>query len=252
MPTLTTLAEWDSASIINAVKADGIVVLDQFFDEKKLSALNAEFSRLFDMSVDGVKTHHKSDYLDAKHIDPQKLNKTKFPVLTRLADDPLLRKTAEGYFQKPIIYPHKIFATLSTGTGEPVQKLPFVAHTDRFQMFKYMIYLHDVTAENGAMAVAPGKQKEMALKRLEWIRSGKAYTARPNIIPEYDSHLIPVEARGGSVLVFDTDVPHKAGRTIPGEQRRALRIDIVCPSYAGTNGKRNLLDLLFRRKAVAD
>lgn len=252
MPVPSILTEWDSRSIVDSVKSDGIVVLDRFFGGEKLKALNAEFSLLFDAQGEKVQTHHKTEYIDAKHIDPRKLDRKKFPALSSLADDPVLRQSAEDYFQKPIIYPHKIFATWSKGTEQALKKLPFVAHTDRFQMFKYMIYLHDVTATTGAMAAAPGRHKELAARRLEWIRSGKPYEQRPNVLHEFDAELTPVEAKAGSILVFDTDVPHKAGHVQPGFERHSLRIDIVCPSYAGTNGKRKLMDRLFRRKVVTD
>jgi len=252
MSAPTVLSKWDSSTIVNAVKSDGIVVLEGFFAGEKLAALNAEFSLLFEGPSEGVHTHHKTEYLDAKHVDPHKLDRNRFPTLSSLADDPVLRRSAEDYFQKPIIYPHKIFATWSTGTEEVPQKLPFVAHTDRFQMFKYMIYLHDVTAENGAMAAAAGEQKKLAQTRLDWIASGKPYEQRPNILPENAFDLKPVEARAGSVLVFDTDTPHKAGKALPGQQRRALRIDIVCPSYAGTTGRRSLLKRLFGKPVVTD
>ena len=252
MSAFTTLNEWDSGTIVEKVKSDGIVVLNRFFNAQQLDILNAEFDALFEAPAEGVHTHHRAEYLDAKMVDPRKLDAGKFPVLAGLADDQVLRRAAEDYFRKPIIYPHKIFATWSWGTEDPVPTLPFVAHTDRFHMLKYMIYLHDVTAANGAMAAAPGKHIELAPQRLAWLQSGKPYEKRPNIIPQYDNALVPIEAEAGSILVFDTDVPHKAGKAVPGQERKALRIDIVCPSYAGTTGKRGILRRLFGSAPVTD
>jgi hypothetical protein len=89
MPAPAVLTKWDSRSIVDAVKADGIVVLDRFFDGEKLPALNAEFSLLFEGRNDGVRTHHKTDYLDAKNVDPRKLDRGRFPILSGLANDPV-------------------------------------------------------------------------------------------------------------------------------------------------------------------
>ena len=103
-------------------------------------------------------------------------------------------------------------------------------------MFKYMVYLHDVSEEGGAMSVAVGRHKEPAERRLAWIKSGKPYQERLNVLG--DMELTPVEASAGSVLVFDTDMPHKAGHVRLGKERHTLRIDVVCPAYAGMAQKR--------------
>lgn len=253
MTSWAMLSTWDSESIVHAVKSDGIVVLDRFFGQNELTTLNGEFSALFKgENVEGTKRHQKTEYLDAKHLMPERLDRKKFPALSGLTDDTVLRKAAEDYFRKPIIYPQKIFATWSAGTERPVQALPFVLHTDRFHMFKYMIYLHDVNAASGAMVAAPGRHRELAQKRLDWLASGRPYEKRPNILDDIDFELVPIEASAGSVLVFDTDVPHKAGHVRKGLERRSIRIDIVCPDYAGTTGKRSILNRIFRAKAVTD
>jgi len=239
MTSYATLTQWDAQTIADHVRADGIVVLDGFFSGEKLDHLNREFRKLY-LGTDkpGVRTHSKASHMHALDIDPGKLDQSAFPSLATLADDPVLKSAAGLFFGKPIIYPHKLFATWLRGTEQPVAQLPNVAHTDRLQMFKYMIYLHDVSEDVGAMSVAPGRHKDLAERRQAWIKSGKSYEERPNILGDTAEELRPVEASAGSVLVFDTDMPHKAGHVHLGKERRTLRIDVVCPTYAGTAKKR--------------
>jgi hypothetical protein len=253
LASYATLTQWNAQTIADHVRNDGIVVLDRFFPSDKLDLLNREFRELY-ASIDqpGVRSHSQTASAHALTLDPDKLDRSKFSALPTIADDPVLRGAAEVYFGKPIIYPHKLFATWLRGTERPVPQLPSVPHTDRFQMFKYMVYLHDVSAEGGAMAVAPGYHNEFAKRRLAWIKSGKPYQERPNILSGMDKILEPVEASAGSVLVFDTDMPHRAGHVHLGLERHTLRIDVVCPAYAGTMGKQSWLDRLFSKPVVAD
>jgi len=253
LTSYATLTQWNAQTIADRVRDDGIVVLDRFFSGEKLDHLNREFRDLYAaIGQPGVRTHSRTSHMHALDVTPDKLNRNAFPALATIADDPVLKCAAEIFFGKPIIYPHKLFATWLRGTEKPVPQLPNIPHTDRFQMFKYMVYLHDVSEDGGAMAVAPGRHKELAERRVAWIRSGKPYQERPNVLGDMDDALKPVEASAGSVLVFDTDMPHRAGHVHLGKERHTLRIDVVCPVYAGTAGKLGWLDRLFPKREVAD
>lgn len=253
MTSYATLTQWDAQTIADHVKADGIVLLDRFFSGEKLEQINREFKKLYASDgTPGVRTHSQSPHAHALAVNPAKLDREAFPALATVADDPVLKSAAQKFFGKPVIYPHKLFATWLRGTQQPVAKLPNVPHTDRLQMFKYMIYLHDVTEDRGAMAAAPGHHQQFAERRLDWLKSGKPYQDRPNILDDMGAGLKPIEASAGSILVFDTDMPHKAGHVHLGRERLTLRIDVVCPTYAGTSAKRGFLDRLFPKKEITD
>ena len=47
------------------------------------------------------------------------------------------------------------------------------------------------------------------------------------------NEIVPITGEAGTLLIFDTDVPHKAGGLKQGRKREALRIDSLSPSHSG-------------------
>jgi hypothetical protein len=66
--------------------------------------------------------------------------------------------------------------------------------------------------------------------RREWISDGKHRNLRDKEVYDKTNKLLPVRAKKGSVIVFDTDVTHRAGVIESKElSRNVVRLDAFCP-----------------------
>ena len=87
---------------------------------------------------------------------------------------------------------------------------------------KFFLYLNDVSARNGALAVEPGSHEKNRTLRQKLIRDKIPYPKWPSIF-KLSKEIIPIEAEAGSLIIFDTDTTHHAGQIDAGETRKIIR-----------------------------
>jgi hypothetical protein len=102
-------------------------------------------------------------------------------------------------------------------------------HFDRGHCFKYFIYLTDVTKNSGAFSCSPGSRlRGSELRKNAWGSNNynnvknRIELDYPDILEDYPS--IPVEAKRGTLIVFDTDTFHKGGEVEEGKERLVVRL----------------------------
>ena len=94
-------------------------------------------------------------------------------------------------------------------------------HYDVQKCLKFFIYLNDVTANNGAFVFIGGTH--------HWVENIRRSSDASNItfenrdfsrkLPFDESHVIPLEAKAGTMFIFDTDIFHRTGTTSLGERK---------------------------------
>lgn len=117
----------------------------------------------------------------------------------------------------------------SIGSQDVEMELPYLPHFDRDRRFKVMIYLSDVSEDNGPISFAEVSQEDLA--SIERLRLGFLQTSeRPpdemrlrNVVDT--STLRTVVGPAGTVVVFDTNNPHRAGSVEGGRSREVFRLD---------------------------
>ena len=93
-------------------------------------------------------------------------------------------------------------------------------HFDVQQTLKFFLYLNNVTATNGAFCCVPGSHK-----KTEEIRSkhGSKLTYENRHLTrqlEYNQdQVIPIAGKAGDLIIFNTDVWHRAGIVKKGERK---------------------------------
>jgi len=118
---------------------------------------------------------------------------------------------------------------VSTGSQGVQTDLPYLPHFDRDRRFKVMIYLSDVSEENGPISFAEVSQDDLA--SIEKTRLGLLQASdcppvemsKRNVVKT--SLLKNVVGPAGSVVVFDTNNPHCAGSVEEGRSREVFRLD---------------------------
>lgn len=126
-------------------------------------------------------------------------------------------------------------AWIQTSTAETVARsidtVPFVPHLDYQRYLKAMWYLVDISVSNGAMHVA-GEQPEGNESKRRSLRPGYKERKENVFTHRQESDFTPIEAPAGSLLCFDTNVPHHAGRLIESEAKRVVvRFDFAVPQW---------------------
>jgi hypothetical protein len=102
-------------------------------------------------------------------------------------------------------------------------------HFDRNWCLKFFIYLTDIDESSGAFSCSIGsKAKGAELRKAAW--SVKEYEDvknrieidYPELLKEYPPQ--PIEAKAGTLIVFDTDTFHRGGKVEPDNHRLVVRL----------------------------
>jgi ectoine hydroxylase-related dioxygenase (phytanoyl-CoA dioxygenase family) len=92
-------------------------------------------------------------------------------------------------------------------------------HFDVQRTLKFFLYLGDTTAKNGAFSCIPGSH--LITDKIRKENSDKiSYENREfsRMLPYDPKDIISVEGNAGSLIIFDTDVFHQAGKVSDGER----------------------------------
>ena len=130
-------------------------------------------------------------------------------------------------------YCSSIFATHDYKNNEGLARNGWL-HFDRTNCLKFFIYLTDINKTNGAFSCSPGsRSKGKELRKKAWV--SKNYENVKNRIElDYKELIIkypvfPVEAKAGTLIVFDTDCFHKGGECEDGKSRLVVRAHCTTP-----------------------
>ena len=107
--------------------------------------------------------------------------------------------------------------------------LPYLPHIDKKRYFKVFLYLNDISESDGAFTIACNSSvKENEKLRLNWWNnsSNNLHGNKHGLLMQDDKFIfIPIEMKRGSIVGFDTNVPHYAGKVEEGRVRKVLRFN---------------------------
>jgi ectoine hydroxylase-related dioxygenase (phytanoyl-CoA dioxygenase family) len=216
-----TKAEFESqdSTALLQLRANGIIVVQEFYGSAQLAELNKEFDSLLNSSKNYVEKLQYSEGSAVK-FRTRELEVNEFPALSKSYSAAFMQRLTEEYFDARIRSNVTIFAVKDVvGSKHIANDL----HFDVKRSLKFFIYLTNTTADNGAFYCVPGSFKNAADIRLKYGNSiSYDNTDLTRDLPFTDSDAIPIEGKAGTLIVFDTDVFHKAGTVHHGE-RRVLR-----------------------------
>lgn len=116
----------------------------------------------------------------------------------------------------------KLWLVKSQSVDTDMTKLPYIAHFDKRRYLKGMVYLNDVTSDHGPIHLT-----ETDLEAADKARRNlpKDYKERGLNSAPPGTVMSPIVGNAGTVILFDTNAPHHAGKVSPGMTRKVLRFD---------------------------
>jgi len=215
----------EAETVSRAVRKNGIVVFPRFLDETALPLLNLEFDSMIDLHRTGDSPFATDSYgsMINVRVIRDHLDISKYSVLAHTFASPVMDAVAACYFGAGAYRLNgEIFVT-ELGEGmDSFAHPPFVLHFDKRQVLKFYFYLSDTDEKNGAMRASPGTNHIIRRLRLEAMERNNLDEI-DNVLSDEHVHSIPISGPAGTLIVFDTDVAHGAGRVCPGLQRRTIR-----------------------------
>ena len=204
------------AKTIDILKKFGVAIIPGFYQAEATCNLNSEFDRILENKEPWVK---KMDYSNGSAVSVWKkdLEAAVYPETHNTFSAPFMERITKAYLGEKVrsnigIY----FVKDVVGTKHHANDL----HFDVERSLKFFIYLNDTTAENGAFFCAPSTNLRAAEMRKKW-GDKVSYDNRElsRDLPVKEEEVIPIEGEAGSLIIFDTDVFHRAGFVHKGERR---------------------------------
>ena len=203
------------SNLVEAVKESGVVKVFGAIDPETLTLLRKEYDEILAAEEPGVKDLGV-EVGKACNVIRAELAEGRFPATMEYFNRPWMQTTSDAYWGEPRILNDNIFVTREIpGTEHLDQSL----HFDVQETLKFFLYLNDVTRENGAFSCVPGsightrKVREESGSELSY--ENREYSRQH---PFEEDQVVPVEGPAGTLIVFTTEVWHRAGLVSSGER----------------------------------
>jgi ectoine hydroxylase-related dioxygenase (phytanoyl-CoA dioxygenase family) len=194
-----------------AMKPPGFLPFD-------LGAASSEFERMY------AEKAAESGYENVAQLFPQDM------AVLPVADALLQQVKKHMQAISPSLKFGQLWLVKSREENVHADVVPFVPHIDNGRYIKAMVYLDDVSADDGPFTVASVPPDSFDAMRK---RFGADYKARSenviSCIPREAFHACTGPA--GSVIFFDTNCPHFAGHVRRQGQRRIFRFNFTNPAW---------------------
>ena len=214
-----TLMANDSSinDILEMVHKNGVAILPDFVNRSELELLEEEFENVLKQKNRAVKlfTLEKGEGVG---ITRKRLKESDFPSIASFFNRPFMREIVDVYVHPTAHLNSKIYVVRDVvGTTTYANDL----HFDVQKCLKFFLYVNDVTANNGAFEFIPGTHK--------WVEDIRRSERAKDItfenrelsreLPYQEEHVLSLEAKAGTLFVFDTDMFHRTGTTTMGERK---------------------------------
>ncbi len=201
---------------LDALNQWGLVHIPNYLSSAQISHLVQEFQKCFNCQYSWL-TPFNYSLGQGVSINRKRIDRRILPITSELFGSSFMAKIANGYLGKPNFLNHYIYVVKDVvGSQHVAQDL----HYDVTPTLKFFLYLNDTTVNNGAFQCVPGSQswtrQAQHQNRLMNIRPAQSETRQ--IPEEIASQAISIEGKAGTMIVFHTDIFHRAGICHTGER----------------------------------
>jgi len=204
--------------IINNLKSNGFYIIDNFLDGKLVKKLKIEF----DLMLKLKKNHfdvEKTKTIQIRNYDKSFYLKNKLYLIYFLFSNKNLKELLERLFGKKLILNSEIFFQRTLGTTVP---LAGKFHFDKERSIKLWFYINDCGEDNGPLECIKGSHIDNKILR-DNLKSMKSKTNDYNLVSNKSNIGTKLIAKSGSLVIFDSDLSHKATPVKSGHFREIIR-----------------------------
>jgi ectoine hydroxylase-related dioxygenase (phytanoyl-CoA dioxygenase family) len=203
---------------LELLKSRGVITVENCVTGDDLDKLNREFEMFCSEENSSYNKHLSYSAGTGRKLILSEIPDSYFT--SKFFKSVAFSEAAEKYLGEPFELNKEIFVVEDVPASEHVaQQL----HYDIARTLKFFLYLEDTTTENGAFYCVPGSHKWTVRRREEYsdqiIPGNRSFTRQ--LTKEYGGAK-PVEGKAGTLIIFDTDVFHQAGKVRTG-RRRVMR-----------------------------
>ena len=212
----TRSKEHSIEDIYQTLQQWGIAVIPGFSQGTQLLGINAEFEKF--MSFEAPWAKHV-DYSEGQMVRVQTphMDRSIFPMTWEIFNTPFTQRLAKMYMGDSCVFNYSIFVAKDVvGSSHVANDM----HFDVVRHFKYFLYLTDTTTINGAFTCIPGSHKitsHIRNRHGDQISYENRQLTRD--LPLDGLEATPIEGEAGTMIIFDTEVFHRAGHVQEGERR---------------------------------
>lgn len=203
---------------------------DQYMEHDVVGLVSGERLAELEESIQRIQEsgHFSTDKLNIWELRPDDLRK--FSVIRELTYE--IRTMLEARAKIKGLKLDKIWIQKTEPSLADQTVLPYIPHFDKYRFLKGMIYLHDVTLEDGPIHFG----KYEGHFKVDDVRRKLPFNHKElglNLVEATDLEEPPsaVIGKAGDVVLFDTSAPHKAGTVAEGRSRRVVRFDFEHRSF---------------------
>lgn len=229
------------------LKKKGAVILLNFFSNDEIQALDKEYEKvlsLIDIPKDWEEVHNdvvdlfliqekfKKAQLDKHSIFPEnlELDQAQATILSKIISSELLKNITTNYFQSlKYIFPARIQIVRTKKMTKEYDYIPYIPHVDRQRFLKFYCNLDDVVEKNGPLFIdsrASGMMiKWTQLWRAIQLLGGRKWNELDTTVNENCAEYLPIVSRKNDLVIFDSNLPHFAGKNVSSKARRVIIIE---------------------------
>lgn len=189
------------------VQKNGYTVIPNFFDDETCKKCIVDIDWMFENKKEFV---HKTDYEDYRILGAEDLSEN----IKKFANHELLTKLANAYNAVPTSCGFTLAGKISV-TGHEYGSGGTWHRDSYFRQFKSLLYLTDVSEENGPFQIIHGSHKSNQVSadtktgNLDSMQSSFNQDTVEKILQDNPERLKTLTAKAGTVVLVDSSVIHR-------------------------------------------
>lgn len=210
--------------IIEKVKTNGVCIIKNYVDNQKLNKIEKEFDDILDKYKIYLDDNYEPNRCLRTNLNTEIINQNNnYNIYSLFANQFVLNiaNNILGNFKSDNIFIHHDYKNINSNNTHP--------HFDYDRKLKFYLCVNDMNKTNGCFKVLPNKMDLVEEKRKINRRNNiftpdhKFYNGTEIKIEE----LIPLECKGGDLIIFDTNCIHAGGDSFEEEKyRKVIRLHL--------------------------